>query len=69
MFSLRSIYTCQKTELKIRWTVPFVPDLGSRDRDVVLVRRTISSGKPRGVKKLEWEWDGEGEASLRATWG
>ncbi len=50
-----------------------VPDLGSRDRDVVIVRRTISPGKPRGVRNLEWggngEGDGEGEDSLRATWG
>jgi hypothetical protein len=44
-------------------------DLGSRDRDVVLVRRTISSGKPEGVGNLEWGGDGEGEVSLRATWG
>ncbi len=44
-----------------------VLDLGSRDRDVVLVRRTISSGKPRGVGNLEW--GGNGEVSLRATWG
>jgi hypothetical protein len=46
-----------------------VADLGSRDRDVVLVRHTISSGKPRGVGNLEWGGDGEGEVSLRATCG
>ncbi len=46
-----------------------VPDHGSRDRDVVLVRRTISLGKPRGVGKLERGRNGEGEVSLRATWG
>ncbi len=37
-----------------------VPDHGSQDRDVVLVRRTISLGKPRGVGNLEWGEDGEG---------
>ncbi len=46
-----------------------VPDHETRDRDVVLVRRTIHLGKPRGVGKLEWEGNGEGEVSLRATWG
>jgi hypothetical protein len=57
-----------------------VPDLENRDRDVVLVRRTIHLGKPRGVEKLEWGGNGEGmgrerggngvgEVSLRATWG
>jgi hypothetical protein len=46
-----------------------VPDLGSRDRDVVLVRRTISSGKPRGVGNLERGGDGVGEVSSRASWG
>ncbi len=46
-----------------------VPDHGSRDRDVVLVRCTISLGKPRGVWKLEWGGNGEGEVSSRATWG
>jgi hypothetical protein len=30
-----------------------VPDLVSRDRDVVLVRRIFSSGKPQGVGNLE----------------
>jgi hypothetical protein len=46
-----------------------VPDHGSRDRDVVLVRRTIGSGKPGGVGNLGWGGNGEGEVSLRATWG
>jgi hypothetical protein len=31
-----------------------VPHHGSRDLDVVLVRRTISVGKTRGVGNLEW---------------
>ncbi len=37
-----------------------VPDLVSRIRDVVLVRRISSSGKPQGVGILEWGGDGEG---------
>ncbi len=45
-----------------------VPDLGSRDRDVVLVRRTISSGKPQGVRNLEWEGDGEGMGKGRSVY-
>ncbi len=36
-----------------------VPDLVSRIRDVVLVRRIFSSGKPQGVGILEWGGDGE----------
>jgi hypothetical protein len=39
--------------------IVFVPDLGSRDHDVVLVRRTISPGKPRGFGNLEWGGNGE----------
>ncbi len=31
-----------------------VPDLGSRDRDVVLVRRMACWGTQRGVGNLEW---------------
>ncbi len=54
--------------LKFRWIL-VVPDHGSRDCDVVLVRRTISLGKPWGVGNLEWGGNGEGEVSLRATWG
>jgi hypothetical protein len=46
-----------------------VPDHGSRDRDVVLVRRTASVGETWGVGNLEWGGNGEGEVSLRATWG
>ncbi len=45
-----------------------VLDLVSQIRDVVLVRRTFSSGKPQGVGILEWGGDGDGEISLRATW-
>ncbi len=37
-----------------------VPDLVTRIRDVVLVRRISSSGKPQGVEILEWGGDGEG---------
>jgi hypothetical protein len=50
-----------------------VPDLGSRDRNVVFVRRTFSSGKPRGGREFgkgrEWGGDGKGEVSSRVTWG
>jgi hypothetical protein len=46
-----------------------VPDLGSRDCDVVLVRCTISSGKPWGVGNLEWGKEWGGDVSSRATWG
>jgi hypothetical protein len=45
-----------------------VPDHGSRDRDVVLVRRTISLGKPRGVGNLEWGEDGEGMGRGRSIY-
>jgi hypothetical protein len=50
-------------------TLSTVPDHGSWDSDVVLVRRTISLGKPREVGKLERGGNGEGEVSLRAAWG
>jgi hypothetical protein len=58
----------------LTWTlglsmITVVPDHESRDRDVILIRRTIYLGKPRGVGKLEWGGIGEGEVSLRATWG
>jgi hypothetical protein len=45
-----------------------VPDLASRIRDVVLVRRIFNLGKPQGVGNLEWGGDGKGETSLRAIW-
>ncbi len=45
-----------------------VPDLVSRDRDVVLVRRTIHLGKPRGVGKLEWGGNGEGTGRGRSVY-
>jgi hypothetical protein len=45
-----------------------VLDSVSQICDVVLVRRTFSSGKPQGVGILEWGGDGNGEISLRATW-
>ncbi len=41
-----------------------VPDHESRDRDVILVRRTINLGEPRGVGKLERGRNGEREVSL-----
>jgi hypothetical protein len=39
---------CTGTEINFLMMTLTVPDNGSRDRDVVLVRRTISLGKPRG---------------------
>ncbi len=44
-----------------------VPDHESRDRDVVLVRRTIHLGKPLEVGKLEWGGDGEGMGRGRSV--
>jgi hypothetical protein len=41
----------------------------SRDRDVVLVRRTIDLGCWEFGVGREWGGDGEGEVSSRATWG
>jgi hypothetical protein len=41
----------------------------SRDRDVVLVRRTIDLGCWEFGMGREWEGNGKGEVSLRATWG
>ncbi len=37
-----------------------VPDLGSRDHDVVLVRRRAWWGNPGGAGNLEWGGTGEG---------
>jgi hypothetical protein len=49
-----------------------VPDHGSRDRDVVLVRRTIGSGKPPGGRefKMGREWGGGGQftSNLGPRW-
>ncbi len=44
----------------VAWCTVVVQDHGSRDRDVVLERRTIYLEKPRGVGKLEWGGNGEG---------
>jgi hypothetical protein len=51
----------------IRCTV-VVPDLGSRIRDVALVRRIFSSGKPQGVGILEWGGEGEGMEMGRSVY-
>jgi hypothetical protein len=48
--------------------VKIVPDLASRDRDVVLVRRIFSSGKPRGVGNLEWGGNREGIGMGRSVY-
>ncbi len=49
-----------------------VPDLGSRDRDVVLVKRRACWGNPEGGWEFGlgrgWGGFGKGEISLRATW-
>jgi hypothetical protein len=45
-----------------------VPDLGSRDRDVVLIWRGACCGNPRGAGNLKWGGVEKGEFSLRATW-
>jgi hypothetical protein len=48
--------------------VQTVPDLGSRIRDVILVRRIFSSGKPQGVGILEWGGDEEGMGMGRSVY-
>jgi hypothetical protein len=45
-----------------------VPDHESQDHDVVLVRRTIHLGKPRGVGKLKWGGNGEGTGRGRSVY-
>jgi hypothetical protein len=44
-----------------------VLDLVSQICDVVLVRRTFSSGKPQGVGILEWGGNGEGMEMERSV--
>jgi hypothetical protein len=67
-YSLRGKYTTYTKRSKTTTRMVTVLDLVSQIRDVVLVRRTFSSGKPQGVGILEWGGDGDGEISLRATW-
>jgi hypothetical protein len=45
-----------------------VLDLVSQICDVVLVRRTFSSGKPQGVGILEWGGNGEGMEMGRSVY-
>ncbi len=45
-----------------------VVDSVSQSCDVVLVRRTFSSGKPQGVGILEWGGNGEGMEMGRAVY-
>jgi hypothetical protein len=53
--------------IPVYFVVGPVPDLGSRDRNVVLVRRTIDLGCWEfGMGR---EWGRDGEVSSRATWG
>jgi hypothetical protein len=47
----------------------FVPDPGSRDRDVVLVKRGACWGNPRGVGKLSWGGTGEDLGRGRSVYG
>jgi hypothetical protein len=66
--------TCYKTSpvTKRQQSTVLVPDPGSRDRDVVLVKRGACWGNPRGG----WEFglgrdcggSRKGEISLQATW-
>jgi hypothetical protein len=67
----RNIFLFLRTVLS--QTRIIVLDHGSWDRDVVLVRRTISWGNPGVGREIgmgrEWGGNGEGEVSLRATWG
>jgi hypothetical protein len=49
--------------------LPLFQTMRSRDRDVVLVRRTIDLRGWEFEMGREWGGDGEGEVSLRATWG
>jgi hypothetical protein len=54
-------------------SIALVPDLGSRDRDVVLVHKARGLlGKPKGGREFGMgrEWGGveKGEVSLRAAW-
>jgi hypothetical protein len=62
-----------KANLRCTANLTTDPDHESRDRDVVLVRRTISFGETPGSREIgkgkEWGGNGEGEVSLRATWG
>ncbi len=57
------IYTSEASSSSI---LLLVPDLGSRN--VVLVRHTFSSGKPQGVRNLEWGGDGEGMGKGRLVY-
>jgi hypothetical protein len=45
-----------------------VPDHESRERDVVLVRRTIYLGKPQGVGNSEWGGGGQFTSNQEPTW-
>ncbi len=50
-----------------KWVL-LVLDLVSQFCDVVLVRRTFSSGKPQGVGILEWGGNGEGMETGRSVY-
>jgi hypothetical protein len=54
------MYRYFSTLIGYQYYISGVPDLVSRIRDVVLVRRIFSPGKPQGVGNLEWGGNGEG---------
>jgi hypothetical protein len=51
------------TVMTFCWNICMFWTMQSQDCDVVLVRRTIDLGEPRGVGKLEWGGNGEREVS------
>ncbi len=66
--SLPSSPECTKTKPKWPLNHIIVPYHGSWDRDVVLVRRTISLGKPWGVGTLDWGGNVEGTVRGRSVY-
>ncbi len=52
----------------VLWHTGSVLDSVSQSCDVVLVRRAISSGKPQGVRILEWGGNGEGMEMGRSVY-
>jgi hypothetical protein len=52
------IFICNNILAMFYETKITVPDLGSRIRNVVLVRRMFGSGKPQGVGILKWGGNG-----------
>ncbi len=64
-----AILACSSYSARVqKENMVLVPDLVSRNRDVVLVRRIFSSGKPWGVRNLEWGENGEGMGRGRSVY-